>query len=114
MSINWQDVTDRIKAMARATTPKEEAEVAQHIGIKPEVLRAGLGGRSRLSAIKVIAALVRHGVDAKWMLTGEVNPSAHRRMLEANPDEVEAMVKALVSETSRASDRNGESAPRAE
>jgi hypothetical protein len=112
MSINWLEVTDRLRAMVRATTPQEEAEAAKHLGVKLGVLREGLRGRSRLSAIKVIAALVRHGVDAKWMLAGEVSPNAHRRMLEASPDEVEAMVKALVSETSSASDHRVEGAPR--
>jgi hypothetical protein len=101
MSIDWTAVTERVRQMTRATTPEEVRELAAHIGVAEPVLQAAMVGRSRLAVIKVIAALVRRGVDARYMLTGDVDPSLMRRMLEREPHEVEDMVKRLIADLSR-------------
>lgn len=104
MSINWDSVTDRIRAMVNATTPDDIADVAQRLGVSHVTLREGIEGRSRLSALTVIRALVKRGVDAKWMLTGDVDPSLHRRMLDATPQEIDEMIKRIIAEESRGGD----------
>ena len=101
MSIKWPEVTDRIRAMTRANTPGELSDIANRIGVAEFVLQQSLSGSSRLATIRVIAALVRRGIDAKWMLTGEVDPSLHKRMLETSEHHVEAMVKNLVGQLAR-------------
>jgi hypothetical protein len=105
MSIRWDEVAERIRAMARADKPEETSEMATHLGVAERLLQDSMTGRSRLAAMKVIAALVRRGVDPKWMLTGEVDPASHRRILEGSDDEVEDHVKRLVREASRTSER---------
>ena len=97
MSVLWNEVTDRLRAMARVTTPDEVRAFADHVGIDELTVGNALNGRSRLAAIKVITALVRHGVDAKYLLTGNVDPALNRRMLEADRDELDQMVKQLVA-----------------
>jgi hypothetical protein len=101
LSIQWNEVTERVRQMTRATTPEEIREVAAHIGVAEPVLQAAIVGRTRLASIKVIAALVRRGIDARYMLTGDVDPSLMRRMLEREPHEVEDMVKKLIADLSR-------------
>ena len=103
MTIRWDEVTERIRALSRVSTPEELREFAAHVGVSEIVLQGSLEGRSRLSAIKVITAFVRRGVDAKWMLTGDVDPALHRRMLEGEPDEIEGLVKTLIADISRTS-----------
>ena len=51
----------------------------------------------------MIAALVPRGVDACYMLTGEVNPPMLRKMADRPADEVEDMVKRMVADLSWAS-----------
>jgi hypothetical protein len=105
MSIRWDEVAERIRAMVRPDKSEEMNEMAAHLGVGERLLQDSMNGRSRLAAMKVIAALVRRGVDPKWMLTGEVDPSSHRRILEGSDDEVENHVKRLVREASRRSER---------
>ena len=104
VSVRWNEVTDRLRAISRASTPDEIRAFAQHVDVDELTLRNALEGRSRLAAIKVITSLVRHGVDANYLLTGDVDPVLYRRMLEAERDEVQQMVKQLVAGLSRGAD----------
>ena len=100
MSIRWDEVSERIRAMVPAKTHEEMIETASRLGISESVLRDGADGRSRLASLQVIQALVRRGVDAKWMLTGEVDTALHRRMLDSSPSEVEQMIRRIIADAS--------------
>lgn len=102
MSVEWPAVTERVRQMVRATTPTEVQQFARHIGVAESDLKEAIAGARRLSTIKVIAALVPRGVDACYMLTGEVNPAMLRKMVDRPADEVEDMVKRMVADLSRA------------
>jgi hypothetical protein len=83
--------------MVSAKSQEESIETARRIGVSESTLREATEGRSRLAAISVIQALVSRGVDAKWMLTGEIDSVLHRRMLEARPEQVESMIKRVTA-----------------
>jgi DNA-binding FadR family transcriptional regulator len=100
VSIRWDAVTERIRAMVPWKTEEELSALAERIGVSETTLRESTEGRSRLASLKLIQALVRRGVDAKWMLTGDVDTSLHRRMLDSTSDEAETMIKRIVADAS--------------
>jgi hypothetical protein len=109
MSVNWDAVAERLRTVVSASSDADIARTAERIGLREEMLRESLNGRSRLSAIKVIAALTRYsGVDPGWILTGEFDSATHRRALEGSADDVEALVKAIIGDLSRDQKNGGD------
>ena len=108
MAVNWDAVAERLRSIIRVSSEAEISETAERIGVRDDILRESLSGRSRLSAVKVIAALARHsGVDPTWILSGHFDPSTHRMSLEGTVEETERVVKNLIGQMGR----NGNETP---
>lgn len=102
MSLHWMEVSERIRTFVGDDSPESLQARADRLKVTVTELRQSMEGGPPVAIIRVVAAIAwRYGVDAMWLLSGESDPTAHRRALDHTRDEVEDFVRALVAELLR-------------
>lgn len=98
MAIDWRGVAERIQGLMRVEDEHELLVAAERMGIEARYLRESLEGTSRLSAIRVVNAVVRtYGLDPAWVLTGQYDAATHKVALRQDAEEIDREIRRLVS-----------------
>jgi hypothetical protein len=106
MAIDWRGVAERIRGLVRVEDEQELLAAAERMGVDARYLRESLDGTSRLSALRVVNAVVRtYGLDPSWVLTGVYDAQTHKAALRQDANEIDTTIRRLVSGAGAAGDR---------
>lgn len=98
MAIDWSAVSDRVNTLINLPTQEDVASAAAKLGVKHYQLQEAIERTSRLSTLKVAAAISRiYGLDPGWILTGTFSEETLRVALQGNAEEIEALMNRIVA-----------------
>lgn len=104
VAIDWAGVVGRIKGLVSISDQAQQQSAATLLGIDERHLRAAIQHESRLSTLKVVAAVVRvYGLDPTWVLTGHYDAATHRSALQGDSAAIDELLSRLVTKPSRPS-----------
>jgi hypothetical protein len=102
--LDWAGVLDRIKGLVSMSDQAQQQSAATLLGVDERHLRAAVKQESRLSTLKVVAAVVRvYGLDPTWILTGNYDAATHRIALQGDSATIDQLLSRLVTAPSRPS-----------
>lgn len=71
--------------------------VAERLRVHEVALRMSIDDTSPYPTLEVIAAVVRaYGVDPHWLVTGDYDSGAHRMAIQANTNELPAVLRDVI------------------
>lgn len=98
MAIDWSAVSDRVNTLINLPTQDDVASAAAKLGVKHYQLQETIERSSRISTLKVAAAISRiYGLDPGWILTGSFSEETLRVALKGNAQEIEALMNRIVA-----------------
>jgi hypothetical protein len=102
--LDWAGVLDRIKGLVSMSDQAQQQSAATLLGVDERHLRAAIKQESRLSTLKVVAAVVRvYGLDPTWVLTGNYDAATHRVALQGDSAAIDQLLSRLATAPSRPS-----------
>ena len=98
MALDWHEVSNRINGLLKLGDAEDMRRASERLGVRQSHIEETIGRHSRLSTLKVAAAMVRvYGIDPSWLLTGTYDATTHKVGLRKVAEEIEVVLRKLLS-----------------
>ena len=98
MAIDWTAVSDRVNTLINLPTQLDIASAATKLRVKTFHLQETIDRTSRLSTLKVAAAISRvYGLDPTWILTGTFSEATLGIAVQGDADKIETLMRRIVA-----------------
>jgi lambda repressor-like predicted transcriptional regulator len=95
-ALTRREISARLRALVGELDVPALADTARRLGVDERTLRTSLDETSPFPTIDVLIAFVTaYGIDPTWLLSGVYDAGTHRRVMDADPEAVEGLIRRL-------------------